>query len=271
MDLNLIFVTNKNDNMLNLTEGILARKFKVKTIDFDLCQLISLQQDIEKDINESIDCVVINTKNMNNNQYNAFMENKEGLLDVNTPLIIIGPVEDKYNYNDLKKIPNAKDMSGKKLTEVSEELSKLYEIIKVKKETLLKIQLEKEANRRRKIMLVDDDALVLRSMNNLLKSKYDIIMAPSGMLALNLLSKCNPKPDLILLDYCMPGLDGSQTLEKIRKIKEYSNIPVFFLTGVNDKNMIMHAMGLKPQGYLLKNMGKEEIIEKIDGYLKIKR
>lgn len=271
MDLNLIFVTNKNDNMLSLTEGILARKFKVKTIDFDFCEFIFAQEEARKDINKAIDCVVLNTKNMDNDQYDTLMKHKECLLDVNTPLIIIGPVEDKYNYNDLKKISNVKDMSGKKLTEVSEELSKLYESIKVKKETLLKKQLEKEANRRRKIMLVDDDALVLRSMNNLLKSKYDIIMAPSGMLALNLLSKCNPKPDLILLDYCMPGLDGSQTLEKIRKIKEYANIPVFFLTGVNDKNMIMRVMGLKPQGYLLKNMEKEEIIEKIDGYLKIKR
>lgn len=43
MDLNLIFVTNKNDNMLGLTEGVLSRKFKVKTLDFDFCEFIAVQ------------------------------------------------------------------------------------------------------------------------------------------------------------------------------------------------------------------------------------
>lgn len=220
---------------------------------------------------KSVDCVVLNTKNMDNNQYDIFMKNKESLLKADTPLIIMGSIDDKYNYRNLKGIPNVIDMVGKKLGEIGEELSKIYDGIRIRKEILVQAELEKEAKRRRKIMLVDDDALVLRNMNNLLKERYDIVMAPSGMLAINLLNKCNPKPDLILLDYCMPGLDGSQTLEKIRSIKEYTNIPVFFLTGVNDKGMIIRAMGLKPQGYLLKDMSQDEIIGKIDGYLGIRK
>lgn len=271
MDLNLIFVTSKNDNMVSLTEGVLSRKFKVKTLDFDFCEFIAIQEESKKDIYKSIDCVVLNTKNMEKDQYDIFMKNKDSLLGPDTPLVLIGTIDYRYNYNDLKMIPNVKDMIGKKLSEIGEELNKLYDKIKVKKEILLKAAIEKEANRRRKIMLVDDDALILRNMNNLLKGRYDIVMAPSGMLAINLLNRCNPKPDLILLDYYMPGLDGSQTLEKIRSIKEYANIPVFFLTGVNDKGMIIRAMGLKPQGYLLKNMSQEEIIGKIDGYLGIKK
>ena len=55
------------------------------------------------------------------------------------------------------------------------------------------------------------------------------------MIALSYLNR--NKPDLILLDYLMPGIDGRKTLEMIRSTEGLEDIPVIFLTGVSDKNI----------------------------------
>ena len=117
-------------------------------------------------------------------------------------------------------------------------------------------------------MLVDDDPMILRYMGGALKEYYDVVMAPSGTLAIELLGKTNPPPDLILLDYQMPQLDGAQTLNIIRRAGEFENIPVFFLTGVNDRESILKVMLLKPQGYILKTLPQQEILKKINGFFK---
>ena len=71
------------------------------------------------------------------------------------------------------------------------------------------------------------------------------------------------RPDLILLDYEMPVCDGRQTLEMIRADDEISDIPVIFLTGVNDREHIEPILALRPAGYLLKPPVQERILEAI--------
>lgn len=115
---------------------------------------------------------------------------------------------------------------------------------------------------RKLILLVDDDGMQLRALNGMLKDKYDIRMATSGMQALTLIGK--KKPDLIFLDYEMPVCDGRMTLEMIRELEEAKDIPVVFLTGVNDKEHIQAVLKLKPSGYLLKPAEPELIFGIID-------
>ena len=115
---------------------------------------------------------------------------------------------------------------------------------------------------RKLILLVDDDGMQLRAHNGMLKDKYDIRMATSGMQALTLIGK--KKPDLIFLDYEMPVCDGRMTLEMIRELEEAKDIPVVFLTGVNDKEHIQAVLKLKPSGYLLKPADPEMIFGIID-------
>lgn len=87
------------------------------------------------------------------------------------------------------------------------------------------------------------------------------------MIALSYLNR--NKPDLILLDYLMPGIDGRKTLEMIRSTEGLEDIPVIFLTGVSDKNTVMECINLKPEGYILKPVNKDELIEKVDKVLKL--
>lgn len=115
------------------------------------------------------------------------------------------------------------------------------------------------------VLLVDDNAIQLRSLNEMLKSKYDVQMATSGMKALTMIGK--RVPDVILLDYEMPMCDGKMTLQMIRELEEAKDIPVVFLTGVSEKEHIKAVLGLHPAGYLLKPAGAEMIFETLNKIL----
>ncbi|MGN1188140.1 MAG: PleD family two-component system response regulator [Lachnospiraceae bacterium] len=111
------------------------------------------------------------------------------------------------------------------------------------------------------IMVVDDSSLSLRSIKAMLDQEYNVIVAMDGQKAIATIR--NKKPDLILLDYEMPGWDGRRTLEAIRNDENIKDIPVMFLTGVKDKEHIAAVLKLNPAGYFLKPPEKDRIIEAI--------
>jgi len=123
---------------------------------------------------------------------------------------------------------------------------------------------EHDVTLRKKVLVVDDSAAALRSMKTLLSSKYQVVLASSGMMAIKYLSQ--DRPDLILLDYEMPVIDGRQVLEMIRSESEFSSIPVIFLTAKGDRESIMKVMHLKPEGYLLKTMDLKIVENAIDEF-----
>lgn len=127
-------------------------------------------------------------------------------------------------------------------------------------ERLLMEQLE-EQEVRKHVLVVDDDVRMLKVIKEHLHEKYDVATAVSGKLALRFLEK--KRTDLVLLDYEMPGEDGASVLAQIRETSETKNLPVIFLTGVTDKERIAKILGLKPQGYLLKPVEKEKLLEAV--------
>lgn len=60
--------------------------------------------------------------------------------------------------------------------------------------------------------------------------------------------------------------DGRQVLEMIRSEPDFSTVPVIFLTGKNDKESVMKVTALKPDGYLLKTMEPDKIVQTIDDF-----
>ncbi len=119
--------------------------------------------------------------------------------------------------------------------------------------TPLKISVEKlkqtSANKKT-ILVVDDDATTLRSFKSILENNYNVDLAGSGAKAFEVMEK--RIPDLILLDYDMPEMNGKETLEKIRGTDKWAKIPVIFVTGTKDKTIISSLIPLRPSGYLLK-------------------
>ena len=87
-------------------------------------------------------------------------------------------------------------------------------------------------NQKKLIILVDDNPANLRIGKNVLSEKYTVATAPSAYKLLGLLE--NNHPVLILLDIDMPGMDGYETIEILKRKPETKDIPVIFLTGLTD-------------------------------------
>ena len=120
------------------------------------------------------------------------------------------------------------------------------------------------AEAKKRILVVDDDPTMTRTIKNLLSSKYTVYMASSGMNAITFLAK--NKVDLILLDYEMPVVSGAKVMEMIRSEPETANIPIMFLTGKSDRQTVMEVLALKPVKYLLKSMQPSEWIREVDDF-----
>lgn len=119
-------------------------------------------------------------------------------------------------------------------------------------------------NSKKQILIVDDDPQYLGLVRNWLKDTYKISAVNSGLQAIKYLGM--NKVDLILLDYEMPITSGPQVLEMLRSDDETKSIPVIFLTGKSDKDSVMEVMALKPQGYFLKTIQREELLERLSDF-----
>jgi len=118
---------------------------------------------------------------------------------------------------------------------------------------------------RKNIMVVDDNALLLRNMHVLLKDQYNVILVKNGMEAINKVME--KKPDLILLDYEMPDMSGAEVYRFFRADENTKDIPIVFLTSVADAQVVSELLSLKPEAYLLKPTEKGKLFSTIEDVL----
>ncbi len=121
-----------------------------------------------------------------------------------------------------------------------------------------------------KILIVDDDRLLQNSLRNILAEKYDITVAGSGEEALNVLKKL--PIDLVLLDVRLPGMDGIETLTRIKEIEQ--DVQVIMMTAYEDVKTVIVSMKIGACDYLVKPLEIDEleiIIEKVLENLKLKK
>ena len=117
------------------------------------------------------------------------------------------------------------------------------------------------------IMLVDDNPDLLYSVKKGLESlgDYEVVTVESGRKCLQLLK--NIKPDLVLLDIMMPGMDGWDTCAKIKNDKKTEKIPIVFLTAKIDP--ISKSMGtLASADYITKPFDMKVLKRRIDSIMK---
>lgn len=181
---------------------------------------------------------------------------KEELYQI--PVIFIGSFEECKDY--INQYKDAffrfleKPVTQQQLCDKCEELIELMESRRSEEEAPL-------PSRKKKILIIDDSGVFLRNMKSLLEPKYTTILAKSGEKGVK--AAMEEQPDLILLDYEMPGWNGRETLEQLRMNEAVAEIPVVFLTGVSDKEHIMDVLMMQPQGYLLKPVDSSLLNEKI--------
>lgn len=118
-----------------------------------------------------------------------------------------------------------------------------------------------EPDKKKHILVVDDDRNVLKLLKNALEEKYEVTATLNGLLVEKNLAT---KPiDLIILDYEMPIMTGADVYRKLKESADYAKIPVCFLTGVSERSKVEEIMSLKPNGYLLKPIDMEMLMAAI--------
>lgn len=121
---------------------------------------------------------------------------------------------------------------------------------------------ETRKNNKKRILAVDDAAIILQRIKDALEEHYSVITVNSGMRALKFLEI--EKPDLILLDIRMAPKDGFETLREIRSMEDRADIPVIMLTGMEDSKSVMEGFKLGICDYVLKPFTTKDLCERIN-------
>lgn len=122
-------------------------------------------------------------------------------------------------------------------------------------------------NDKKTIMVVDDTPSNLQYAIKVLSDQYKVVPVKSGEACLVAVEKVTP--DLILLDIEMPGMDGFETLIKLKDNPEYANIPVIFLTAHADKNNEIKGLETGAVDFIMKPFVPEIMRARIETQLEL--
>jgi DNA-binding response OmpR family regulator len=118
----------------------------------------------------------------------------------------------------------------------------------------------------KKVLVIDDEPMVVKMVQDVLISRgHDVYTAPEGYDGL--LKAISEKPDLILLDVVMPGLDGHDVMKRLKKDERTKDIPVVYLSAIGDFNEQLHSMEDGSIDYITKPIKPSELADKVDNYL----
>ncbi len=127
-----------------------------------------------------------------------------------------------------------------------------------------------EENRSATVLVVDDNPTNLKLMFNLLEREaYKPLVAVDGKQGIRRAERA--RPDLILLDILMPGLDGFETCEILKKTDATKDIPVIFMTAVADARQKVKAFDMGAVDYVTKPFHAEEVLARVRTQLALKR
>jgi CheY-like chemotaxis protein len=116
------------------------------------------------------------------------------------------------------------------------------------------------------ILIVDDNLVSLKQISALLSNDYEVSLAKSGELALQICAQ--KQPDLILLDVEMPGMDGFETIARLKADGGLKQVPVIFLTGNSDAETQKKCMGAGAVDFITKPADTDALHSKIKQHLK---
>jgi len=121
----------------------------------------------------------------------------------------------------------------------------------------------------KKILIIDDEEdfcyFVKKNLEAI--SDYEIIIATKGKKGMQIARK--EKPDLILLDIMMPGIDGFEVLKRLKRNEKTENIPIIMLTAKDEDESKIKAIGLYCEDYIVKPVEKMVLKTKIHKVLSI--
>ena len=115
-----------------------------------------------------------------------------------------------------------------------------------------------QSKARPRILLADDHAMVIEGLRTLLEEKgHDVVGIVSDGRAL-LAAAPDLKPDVVILDVCMPLMNGLDAAERLKLL--LPNVKIVFLTMKDDPNLAAAVLSLGPVGYVLKHSAASELL-----------
>jgi DNA-binding response OmpR family regulator len=119
------------------------------------------------------------------------------------------------------------------------------------------------------VLAVDDNPQNLQFLGKLLSDNgYEVGMAQNGQQALNFVRK--NEPDLILLDIMMPGMDGYEVCERLKKDFFAQQIPIIFITAMTESQDIIKGFEVGGADYVTKPFNSGELLARIKTHIEIR-
>ncbi len=117
------------------------------------------------------------------------------------------------------------------------------------------------------ILCIDDDSTILKLTERFISNGgYDVITAENGPKGIEL--ALSAKPNLILLDIMMPGMDGYEVCSRLQKNNDTAYIPVIFVTALGEAQTKARAFSVGAVDYLVKPISRDRLIGKIEEHIK---
>jgi len=256
------------DNITKSSDDVLARfgaiDSSVKTVSQHEQNILNAMEEQEtggKQILESISRLRDITSSVKKGSDD--MEQSGETLVKDTDAFIKISQETVQGMNDILTGINQINVSVNHVNEMSLENNKNFESLKNETEKFN----DTAGNEKQKILMVDDDAIHLDMVKEVLHDKYDVTAAKSGKEALGLFYQ-GLVPQLILLDLIMPEMDGWNTYDRIKAIGGLHATPIAIFTVSDDPKDIEKAREMGAIDYIKKPYDKDDLISRIGKILK---
>lgn len=248
----ILLIGELNKAIENLSESLLE-DFHVQICSTDLEDIKAMTKLVKPDL---IILCLIGSYELDSAIFELLVNQR-----IKVPVLTIGNEEECALYSEFYKTKQFHTLIRPILKRIL--LEKCHGILGTeKKEIEENRDNQKTEQIKKSIMVVDDSSLMLRNIKAMLEPEYKVFVSKSGKQALKFIPE--KKPDLILLDYEMPQMDGRETFQKIRELEEGKEIPIVFLTGVADREHIYAVLQLEPAGYILKPPPLEKLMGVIE-------
>lgn len=119
--------------------------------------------------------------------------------------------------------------------------------------------------RRKKVMIVDDEEFMFRLLELALAPFYHLSHAKSGVEALQMVF--HQQPDLVMLDICMPGLDGLDTCRLLKNAPETGHIPILMMSGLDTPKDEITALDAGADAFISKPVTAKQVQLLVDDLL----
>ena len=127
-----------------------------------------------------------------------------------------------------------------------------------------------EIDKKSKVLIVDDTPENIQILMGTLKDQYAIVAAINGEKALKMAS-ADPRPDLILLDIMMPGMDGFEVCARLKSDPKTRDIPVIFLSALDNTSSKLKGFAAGAVDYISKPFQPEEVQVRVNTHVTISR